>query len=150
LNLPYRRSIVAVITNDRGELLVGERSKIKGAWQFPQGGIEAEESPSEALLRELGEEIGCSKVIVLRQLKDEITYEFPDDLDSSIKARFCGQTQIWFLAKFQPGHTYDLTKADQEFTSLKWAKAEEILEGVVPWKKESYLRGLTGLGILKG
>jgi putative (di)nucleoside polyphosphate hydrolase len=149
LNLPYRRSIVAVITNDKGELLVGERSKIKGAWQFPQGGIEPEETPEQALFRELSEEIGCSQVVILKQLKDEIRYEFPPDLDSSIKERFCGQTQIWFLAKFQPGCTFDLAKADNEFINLKWAPTAQIVNNVVPWKKRSYLLGLTGLGLWK-
>ncbi len=36
----YRPCVVAVFTNPSNALLVCERSDVKGAWQFPQGGIE--------------------------------------------------------------------------------------------------------------
>ena len=39
-------------------MLICERSGQKGAWQFPQGGIDPGETALEAVRREIGEEVG--------------------------------------------------------------------------------------------
>ena len=44
--------------NAEGFILVAERSNIRGAWQFPQGGVDPGEGLEEALFREIEEEIG--------------------------------------------------------------------------------------------
>ncbi len=55
----YRKCVAIVIYDSINKLcLVGERSDKSGAWQFPQGGVDAGESFIEAAKRELFEEFG--------------------------------------------------------------------------------------------
>ena len=49
----YRENVAAILRNRRGEILVCERLDHAGAWQFPQGGIDAGETPEQALVREV-------------------------------------------------------------------------------------------------
>ena len=53
----FRANVGIVLIRDGGEVFLGSRSDGRG-WQFPQGGVQREESPEEALFRELHEEIG--------------------------------------------------------------------------------------------
>lgn len=142
LNLGYRKCVVAVIKNDRNLFLVGERRDVAGAWQFPQGGIDGQESPRDAILRELKEEIGSDKVTVLREGDRWVSYDFPEALDHNIARKYRGQSQKWFLLTFQPGHYPDLTQSDGEFRDLTWKPLEEIVAGIVSWKRQAYLEGL--------
>src|SRR5690348_7019902 len=53
--------VAAAIINDKNEVLLAERPKGKrlpGKWEFPGGKVESHESPEQALVRELHEELG--------------------------------------------------------------------------------------------
>lgn len=55
--------VAAVIVNDNNEVLLAQRPKGKrlaGSWEFPGGKVEKDESPEEALARELKEELGIT------------------------------------------------------------------------------------------
>lgn len=55
----------AVIVKD-GEILCAQRGgsgSLAGMWEFPGGKIEAGETPQEALLREIGEELLCEVLV---------------------------------------------------------------------------------------
>ena len=54
----YRPNVAALMVNEREQLLICERFKVPGAWQFPQGGVDEGEEPDKALLREVEEEVG--------------------------------------------------------------------------------------------
>ena len=66
--LPYRPNVGAVLFNRDGRVLVARRADLAnaeapaGGWQLPQGGIDEDEAPREAVLRELAEEIGLTGV----------------------------------------------------------------------------------------
>lgn len=65
----------AVITRPDGRFLLGQRAPgtfYPGYWEFPGGKVEAGETPRQALVRELGEELG----IEVRQAWPWITREF--------------------------------------------------------------------------
>ncbi len=53
----FRPNVGIIIFNEKGQLLWAKRLG-QDAWQFPQGGVQLNESPEEALLRELNEEVG--------------------------------------------------------------------------------------------
>ncbi|MGK7951754.1 MAG: 8-oxo-dGTP diphosphatase MutT [Xenococcaceae cyanobacterium] len=58
--LPYKRIGVAVIRNDRGQILIDRRRKegaMGGLWEFPGGKIEKHETVEECIAREIKEEL---------------------------------------------------------------------------------------------
>ena len=58
-DLPYRPCVGIMLLNRDGKVFVGKRidQTVEG-WQMPQGGIDKGETPKEAALRELQEEVG--------------------------------------------------------------------------------------------
>ena len=96
----FRSNVGIVLCNDQGQLAWGRRCRGKDAWQFPQGGIKEDESPHEAMLRELHEELGLREtdVKVLMESRDWLTYLLPDNFRRYDSKPLCiGQRQKWFL-----------------------------------------------------
>ena len=62
-SMPLRENVAGVIMNERGEVFVAQRTG--GGGQFPQGGVDAGETPEHAILRELAEETGTSSYRIL-------------------------------------------------------------------------------------
>lgn len=144
---PYRPCVVAVIIRSDGKILVGERSDSKGAWQLPQGGIEESESPEQALLRELKEEIGTDQLDILSRSPETIRYDFPQMVENKLASKFQGQEQWWFSLRLKDGSQPDLSLSDGEFQNLDWHSPREILREVISWKRTAYERGLLALGV---
>ena len=68
----------AVLTRDN-TILAAQRSStmsLSGMWEFPGGKIEPHESPKEALLRELKEELLCTAEVGNLVQTTEYEYEF--------------------------------------------------------------------------
>lgn len=66
----YRLGVGIILLNDQGEVFVGQRSDVtEEAWQIPQGRIEEGETPRDAALRELREELGTSEVEIVAETK---------------------------------------------------------------------------------
>lgn len=68
--VPHREAAVAVIRNDRGEILLIKRpgrGLLGGLWCFPGGVLKEGNAPAAALRRSLREELGL-KVIPVRQM----------------------------------------------------------------------------------
>ncbi len=145
---PYRACVVAVIIDGHGHVLVGERSDQSGAWQLPQGGIDEGEQADQAVLRELLEEIGTDRVVEVDRLKSLIRYEFPAEMAREQLKKFRGQEQQWYLFRFQDGVRWDLTRSDGEFSDVKWMRPDQLLEGVIAWKREAYREGLKGFSLI--
>jgi 8-oxo-dGTP diphosphatase len=58
--------VCCVLLEQDGRVLIAQRpagKHLAGEWEFPGGKIEANETPAEALTREITEELGCSLVI---------------------------------------------------------------------------------------
>ena len=144
-----RRCVVAVVANDSGQFLVGERADVPGAHQLPQGGVEEGESEEDAVIRELGEEMGNGVADIIRKSDIEVSYLFPPHVKwrSAIPQEFCGQRQRWFLLRYRDGAGPDLTKADGEFSGVCWKSKEEIIAGIVDFKREAYKQGFAALGL---
>ncbi len=145
---PYRPCVVAVIMNDKGQVLAGERSDQANAWQLPQGGVDEGETADQAVYRELLEEIGTDRVREISRLPEIIRYDFPKEMAREQLKKFRGQEQVWFLFRFQDGIQWDLNRADGEFSRVQWMEPSQLVEGIIEWKREAYRKGLKGFGIL--
>ncbi len=144
----YRPCVVAVFTKNDGKILVCERSDVPGAWQLPQGGIEPGEGALNAVYREMREEIGCDRFKITKEASGFVKYRFPEDLGKKIAKKWIGQSQIWFLAAFEPGFGPDMALGDGEFVGFEWRDIQAVMDGVIEWKREAYREGLSKLGLL--
>ena len=120
------------------KLLVAQRTDIKGAWQFPQGGIDEGESPEDAMYRELKEEIGTNDVEIIAQYPQWLSYDFPENVAK--KMRFDGQSQKYFLVRLKPGAKIDINTPKPEFNDFSFVKVEEINKIVNSFKKPIYTK----------
>lgn len=140
--LPYRRNVGVMVANADGLVWVGERLDTPGAWQMPQGGIDAGENPRSAALRELAEETGltAAHVRVEAESADWVRYDLPPDLASRLwKGRYRGQEQKWFLLRFT-GADSDV-RIDQphpEFSAWQWVDPARLSDLIVPFKRPVY------------
>jgi putative (di)nucleoside polyphosphate hydrolase len=111
------------------------------AWQMPQGGIDPGETPRQAALRELGEEVGTDKAEIIGESRVLHRYDLPVEIAGRMwGGRFRGQTQIWFAMRFL-GKDVDINIATEhpEFDAWKWAVASEWPELIVPFKRAIYV-----------
>jgi putative (di)nucleoside polyphosphate hydrolase len=138
----FRACVGAVVRNDRGEVLVFERRDRPGSWQLPQGGLETDEEPEAAVLRELEEETGVGPqcVELVETHPDWLAYELPEPARSRRLGR--GQVQKWFLFRFTgTDRDIDLTRASSdEFSAWKWASLERVAEQTAPFRRGVYRR----------
>lgn len=138
---PYRPCVGIMLFNAAGKVFVGNRSDVEGDhWQMPQGGIDDGESPRDAALRELREEIGTDKAEILAESRDWRSYDLPPDLSRSVwRGRFRGQTQLWFALRFT-GHNddVDLDAHQTEFVAWRWVDIESLEHLIVPFKRQVY------------
>ena len=74
----YRPNVGIILLNQDNQVFWGKRIR-EQSWQFPQGGINAAESPQQAMYRELHEEIGLGPqhVTLLGRTRDWLHYDVP-------------------------------------------------------------------------
>lgn len=141
--LPYRPGVGAMLVNPQGRVFVGQRiDSTLDAWQMPQGGVDPGEEPDDAVLRELEEETGIapSLVEIVACGVAPYDYDLPPDLISTVwKGKYRGQRQHWYLLRFL-GEDADVNIATDhpEFNQWRWAAPAELVELIVPFKRELY------------
>jgi len=144
-NKSYRKNVAAVILSpkypNKCEFFIAHRNDIKNAWQFPQGGIDDGETPKEALLRELQEEIGCSSVKVIAEYPYWIKYDFPNGTKARKMYPFDGQTQKYFLVQLKNGAKINLDSYHEpEFEDYRYVEYEQLLKKATYFKRRVYRR----------
>src|ERR1700752_2324245 len=84
--LGYRPAVGIMLLNAQGEVFVARRLDMPTtpAWQMPQGGIDPGETPRQAALRELEEEIGTAKAEIIGESRDWLHYDLPIELAGSV------------------------------------------------------------------
>jgi putative (di)nucleoside polyphosphate hydrolase len=137
----YREGVGLVVINADRLVLIAQRIDNPGeAWQMPQGGIDAGETPEDAALREMKEEIGTDKAVIIASSAEWLSYDLPDDLWPKLwHGRYRGQKQKWFALRFEGDDSdIDIATEHPEFSRWKWATAAEAIDSIVPFKRDLY------------
>jgi putative (di)nucleoside polyphosphate hydrolase len=137
----YRPGVGIMLLNRSGLVFVGQRRDYPGeAWQMPQGGIDADETPREAALRELKEEIGTDHAEILAESRRWFEYDLPPELQQQVwRGRFRGQRQKWFVMRFQgQDREIDIATHHPEFSAWKWIAPADLPRLIVPFKRQLY------------
>jgi putative (di)nucleoside polyphosphate hydrolase len=148
----FRANIGIILCNDDRRLLWARRLSRTG-WQFPQGGIDEDEAPQDALFRELREEVGLrpEHVEIIGKTRGWLRYRLPPRFIRRHKRPLCiGQKQVYFLLRFV-GAEYDFqldTTASPEFDRWCWIDYWQPVSDVIYFKRSVYDRALTELAPL--
>ena len=138
----YRPNVGIVICNRKGQVLWAKRYG-QNSWQFPQGGINDNESAEQAMYRELYEEVGLQPkdVKVLYASKHWLRYKLPKRLLRYDSKPVCiGQKQRWFLLQLvgdEKNINMNTTKSP-EFDGWRWVSFWYPVRQVVSFKKDVY------------
>jgi len=138
----YRPAVAAILQDRSGRILICERADRPGAWQFPQGGIEAGEEPVEALVREVREEISLPRhAYSIGEMRGPYRYRFPAGIT---KKGFRGQAHYYFLLRLRgPKSQLNVAGANAEFRSMHWVRPDEFNLAWLPsMKRPTYRRVL--------
>lgn len=138
----YRPAVAAILQDRSGRILICERADTRGAWQFPQGGLEAGETPVAALIREVLEEISLPrKAYSIGRVRGPYRYRFPAGVT---KKGFRGQAHHYFLLRLRGAKALvNVAGADAEFRSTRWIRPDEFdLAWLPPMKRRTYRRVL--------
>jgi len=132
-----------MLQNRQREVLVGRRldMPMSPAWQMPQGGIDLGETPRQAALRELKEEIGTDKAEIVAESRVWLKYDLPVELAGGMwGGRYRGQQQKWFVMRFT-GSDDDINLATEhpEFDAWQWVASEQLPNLIVPFKRQLYI-----------
>ncbi|MGA8759495.1 MAG: RNA pyrophosphohydrolase [Stellaceae bacterium] len=139
----YRECVGIMLINWRGHVLVARRADMPTApaWQMPQGGIDWGETPRQAALRELEEEIGTASAEIIAESRDWLTYDFPSEVAGRVwRGRYRGQRQKWFLMRFIGSDgEIDLGSKHAEFDAFRWVEPDELPKLIVAFKRHIYV-----------
>lgn len=138
----FRHGVGIILVNAKRQVFLAKRVG-KLAWQFPQGGIQENETPEEAMFRELNEEVGLNieDVKILSVTRRWLRYRLPKRLVRHHSTPVCiGQKQKWFLLQLVTSESnIDLAATDSpEFDSWAWVSYWYPLTQVVAFKRRVY------------
>lgn len=134
-----------LLYNPQHHLWIGERYGA-GSWQFPQGGVGSKQTPRQAVIRELCEELGLEPhhLGLIEKLKATHRYDF-ERTPPHWEGRYRGQSQTFWAVEFR-GKDGDIDVSRQsppEFSGWEWCPVEEVLHRVEPIRRPGYRQPLT-------
>jgi len=134
----YRLNAAGILQRTDGRILVCERLKEAGSWQFAQGGVDPGETLEQALAREMEEELSLRPedyLVITR--KGPYRYLFGKGRK---KKGFDGQEQTYFLTLMTcPETRINVITPHQEFRRSRWINPCEFdLCWLPEFKREVY------------
>ena len=151
-SLPYRPCAGMMVLNHAGLVFIGRRASgpehidETHVWQMPQGGIDENEDPYKAALRELYEETTIRTVEKLGEIPEWLAYDIPRSIvGKAWGGKYRGQKQKWFALRFT-GNDSEINILNPgdghkpEFIDWRWVKMAELPDLVVPFKRQTYER----------
>lgn len=156
----YRKGVGIVLINKENKVFVAQRIDTPDDWQMPQGGIDENEKPEIAVLRELKEEIGINNVTILAAT-DWLKYEIPKEMLKTVSWGniYCGQEQKWFFLRFngkdseinlnfalinkrthisQINNVISKNHIQPEFKDWMWVNYTSLVDLIIDFKKDMY------------
>jgi putative (di)nucleoside polyphosphate hydrolase len=148
----FRPNVGIILCNKQRQLFWAKRIG-QDAWQFPQGGIDTNESPEEAMYRELDEEVGLKPhhVSLLGSTHDWLRYRLPRRYIRKNCNPVCiGQKQRWYLLRVNCNESdFCLDHSPKpEFDHWRWVKYWYPVDEVVYFKRRVYADALKQLAPL--
>ena len=148
----YRPNVGIILLNAQGSVFWARRVGRDG-WQFPQGGMRSDETPIEAMYRELEEETGLlpHHVDVLGATPGWLRYRLPPRLVRRHERPVCiGQKQVWFLLRLVGEESAFRLDANEkpEFDLWRWVDFWYPAAHVVNFKRRVYEQALRHLVVL--
>ncbi len=145
----FRPNVGIILLNSKKQVFWGKRVR-EHAWQFPQGGIKYGETPTQAMYRELQEEVGLlpEHIQIVGRTRDWLRYEVPDHwIRREWRGHYRGQKQIWFLIKLVSNDSNISLRATKhpEFDAWRWSDYWIPLKSVIEFKRDVYRRALNEL-----
>jgi putative (di)nucleoside polyphosphate hydrolase len=141
----YRPNVGIVLMRQDGQVFWARRVRRDG-WQFPQGGMNTDETPVEAMYRELQEETGLlpEHVEVLGATPGWLRYSCRRAIRRNERQVCIGQKQVWFLLRLTGDESHvQLDHTDSpEFDHWRWVDFWYPVEHVVMFKRGVYARAL--------
>jgi len=146
----FRANVGIILSNREDQVFLGGRTRQNG-WQFPQGGIRADETVEDAMYRELQEEVGLQPhhVEILGSTQGWIRYELPGKyIRRDVHPVCIGQKQRWFLLRLVGDDS--LVRLDTsripEFNRWRWVDYWRPVREVIYFKRKVYVQALQELG----
>ena len=151
-SLPYRPCAGMMVFNAQGLVFIGRRASgpehidATHVWQMPQGGIDEDEDPYQAALRELYEETSIRSVEKLGEIPDWLAYDIPRDIvGEAWGGKYRGQKQKWYALRFTGEDSeIDIENPGDAAAMLPFSVYElqysQLPDLVVPFKRETYER----------
>jgi 8-oxo-dGTP diphosphatase len=129
----------AIILRTDGTVLAARRGptmRLPGLWEFPGGKVEPGESAGEALIREIGEELGVG-IRLLRALAT-VEHDYPD---------FSIRLHPW-ICEIERGEPVPVEHAElrwldaDSLPSLEWAEADlPVVEALLKFPPRGFFSG---------
>jgi len=143
----YRPNVGIVLMNHQRQVFWARRVNSDG-WQFPQGGMNTDETPVEAMYRELQEETGLRPLHVelLGSTPGWLRYRLPRKFQRHFSKPLCiGQKQVWFLLRFlgdESAFSFDANE-EPEFCDYRWVDFWYPVDNVITFKRRVYKKALS-------
>jgi len=136
----YQENVAAILRNPQGKILICERLNVRGAWQFPQGGVDPGETVEQALRRELCEEIGLEPADYrVVETRGGYRYLFTNGRRRGLD----GKEQTYFLCDFLAADSkINVETEHPEFRAWKWIAPEEFRREWLPEMKLEVYAGV--------